>query len=341
MHPTVDNDLVVLYFSLVVGTLFCGIQADTVTQKPQWGYDEKVAGGPDQWHHHDEDCAGRFQSPIALWQEDLSIDNDLPAFELIGYDKELYGLQMENNGHTVKIEFDPKQHGLRIRGGGLQNGTFYRLAQFHFHWGATDEVGSEHMLGDHYYPFELHLVHIKEPLTLAQALKDPQGLAVLGVLFEHNDLDNNTALIPLIEVMNHVVDKGGKVRLRRPIKARDLLPLDVSNFFRYQGSLTTPPCSEVVTWTVFVDAHPITTAQIEKFRRVRKHDYLPSDADEPDLEGRLLFNHRPVQPLYNRKVAVRKHLKCSLPTRSSASSLSACTRIIFSILSLIVGFMKF
>jgi len=258
---------------------------------------------------------------------------------LIGYDRDLHGLQMENNGHTVKIEINPTQFGLKIRGGGLQNDTYYRLAQFHFHWGEDDSVGSEHTLGNHYYPFEMHLVHIKEPLTLSQALKDPQGLAVLGVFFEHSDVDNNTALIPLIDVMGHVIEKGGKVKLRKPIKARDLLPLDVSNFWRYQGSLTTPPCSEVVTWTLFVDAHPITTQQIEKFRSVRKSDTIQNyDADEVDLEDKLLFNHRPVQPLYDRRVSVRKQLKCALPLKSASNPGQIFNYFLITVLSLIVLF---
>jgi len=73
-----------------------------------------------------------------------------------------------------------------------------------------------------------------------------------------------------------------------------LLPKNTDRFYTYKGSLTTPPCSEAVTWILFPDILPISVFQIEKFRQLSASSH-----------SMLVDNFRHVQPLYNRRVFVR------------------------------------
>jgi carbonic anhydrase len=97
----------------------------------------------------------------------------------------------------------------------------------------------------------LHLVH--------QGVDDPTKLAVLG-MFLHLGSDH-TALHPDAQVLSEVIECGKKVRTKTPISLEAKLPESRSSFARYNGSLTTPPCSENVTWTVFTEPVEVSSEQ--------------------------------------------------------------------------------
>lgn len=113
-------------------------------------------------------------------------------------------------------------------------------------------LGSEHTIGGLRYPAELHLVH--------QGVKDQSKLAVLGVFLKQGQ--QNLALGPEVNILPKIVECGQKARLESGVKLIDKLPECPSSFARYDGSLTTPPCSENVVWTVFTDPVDITGVQV-------------------------------------------------------------------------------
>ena len=96
------------------------------------------------------------------------------------------------------------------------------------------------------FPLELHLVHVKKSANNT----DSDRLAVLGVLFKIQDEDN-TKLKELIDALDKIKFKDDKVMLNNTLPLRSLMPEDTDEFYRYQGSLTTPACNEIVVWTVF------------------------------------------------------------------------------------------
>uniref|UniRef100_A0A8D9ABJ5 carbonic anhydrase n=1 Tax=Cacopsylla melanoneura TaxID=428564 RepID=A0A8D9ABJ5_9HEMI len=104
--------------------------------------------------------------------------------------------------------------------------------------------------------------------------------------------EDNPILDPLIASLGESVDKVGDAKtLEIPLSAQDLLPTNRSVFYRYAGSLTTPPCSESVEWTVLYRTVGASERQLEKFRTVN------SD------EGRdIKYNYRPTQPQHDRKI---------------------------------------
>ncbi len=217
-----------------------------------WGY--AGAEGPSHWAELSPEyrsCSGRNQSPIDLGH---FVDSDLPP---ITFSYRGAGHEMVNNGHTVQINFSADNR-MQLEG------REYRLLQLHFH------APSEHRLQGRQFPMEAHLVHA-----------DADGnLAVVAVLFqegaENGWLDGSWPVMP-----GHA---GAKVQLKKGVSADGLLP-EKRDFYRYNGSLTTPPCSEGVRWVVMKQPVSASRTQIETFRHT---------LHEP--------NNRPVQPLNARLV---------------------------------------
>jgi carbonic anhydrase len=217
-----------------------------------WTYEG--ATGPAHWGSLDTAfarCAnGHAQSPIDIA---APMAGTLPA---IAISYQPTRINVVNNGHTIQVNYDS---GSAIEVGGVR----YTLIQFHFH------VPSEHTIGGKPAAAELHLVH-----------RNPKGqLAVIGVLMEPGA--ENAALAPL---WAHLPAKAGPVqKTDARINAADLLPA-ARTTYRYDGSLTTPPCSEGVKWMVMTT--PITL----------------SDQQLASLKAILHGNSRPVQAIDGRTV---------------------------------------
>ncbi len=127
-------------------------------------------------------------------------------------------------------------------------------------------------------------------------MKHPDGLAVLGVFFQLTSGDEDNAYLErLLEGVPYIQNGPAEKRLNKVLRLSYLVPWKTQNFFRYQGSLTTPPCSEAVTWTVFTESLKVGEAQMAMLRSLRfGHELSLSD------------NFRPVRPVNNRVVYVTK-----------------------------------
>lgn len=217
-----------------------------------WSYDGNE--GPDHWAHLTPEygaCAGRNQSPVNLQG---FVDARL---EPIAFSYGAGGHEVVHNGHTVQVNY---QSGSSIR----IDGRDFALKQFHFH------APSENLIDGTSYPFEAHLVHA-----------DADGkLAVIAVLFEEG-----TANPALAAAWSAMPEHGGEQHaLAAPLDVESLLPADRS-YYRFEGSLTTPPCTEGVHWLVMKQPMSASAQQIERFAQVMHHP-----------------NNRPVQPLNARLV---------------------------------------
>jgi carbonic anhydrase len=200
-----------------------------------WGYSGE--GGPENWAKLAADnamCAlGRNQSPI-----DLSgfVEADLKPLKL---DYKAGASEIVNNGHTIQVNYAP--------GSSLTvDGRAFELKQFHFH------APSENRVGGKQFPLEGHLVH---------ADKDG-NLAVLAVMFEAGAanpvLEKAWAAMP--------VKAGGKAPLPAGLNVLAMLPAD-KDYYRFNGSLTTPPCTEGVRWLVAKKPASVSKAQVERFSK--------------------------------------------------------------------------
>ncbi|XP_055544276.1 carbonic anhydrase 7 [Wyeomyia smithii] len=250
-----------------------------------------------RWARAHQSCAGRHQSPIAI-SNNRAIPLNMPAIELVGYNNLLPGpITLHNNGHSVSLDIPKSERGTHpyIFGGKMLNE--YELEGLHFHWGDKNNRGSEHVLNDIRYPLEMHIIHRnKKYKTVAEALGYSDGLTVLGFLYqvtEHEspEIAHLLRSFPMIEEFNN------QVQLNFTFTLNSILgDLDLTRFYTYKGSLTTPPCSEAVTWVLFPDLLSISIMQIRRFRML-----------DTSLQGvPMVDNFRALQPVGNRRIFVRK-----------------------------------
>lgn len=269
----------------------------------------------DEWdydHHHTkpEDWKGvckfgREQSPININTHDTIKVKTRSSFTFHNYFEKTES-SLRNNGHTLVMEFKKIHHHDRdgtkfnskwIKGGSLP-GSKFELRQAHFHWGSTSDQGSEHTINNEYSPMEMHLVHWNTDIaeTYEEAIKSRvyNALAVLAINFrieeKNNKLENFFKSVNNVRTQNQVTTLGDGVVLE------DFLPDDTNKFFRYNGSLTTPGCNEIVVWTIFKERTAISQEQMDALRRTTYIHKGESDARV------ISNNYRPTQPLNGRNI---------------------------------------
>ncbi|XP_041523537.1 carbonic anhydrase 9 isoform X1 [Microtus oregoni] len=208
------------------------------------------------WPQVSPACAGRFQSPIDIRPELTSFCRALQPLELLGYELQpLPELSLQNNGHTVQLTLPP---GLKMA---LAPGQEYRALQLHLHWGTSDHPGSEHTVNGHRFPAEIHVVHLSTAFSeLHEALGRPGGLAVLAAFLQESP-EENGAYEQLLSHLGEIAEEGTQIKIPG-LDVSALLPSDLSRYYRYEGSLTTPPCSQGVIWTVFNQTVKLSAKQL-------------------------------------------------------------------------------
>ncbi|KAF5404620.1 Erythrocyte carbonic anhydrase [Paragonimus heterotremus] len=177
-----------------------------------------------------------------------------------------------NNGHSAKITFPSDIWFLSLTNDLTPQ---YEVVQIHFHWGFKNARGSEHLLQGKSFAMEAHLVcYNKRYKSFSEAAESPHGLAVLGFWVDISSASNTG--ITLLEqlgdfskVLPDIVNYNTSVRINAFDLAELLTVVDPKNFFRYEGSLTTPPCTPNVIWTVFRDSALITEEQLALFRALQ------------------------------------------------------------------------
>lgn len=152
----------------------------------------------------------------------------------------------------------------QVSGGPLHG--VYEFSQFHFHWGDNDTYGSEGTIDNHSFPMAIHLVFYKKNYRSARdALDYPDGLTVLSLYYVVSEEDN-PAYTEFTELLGRISRSDQSAKFQNPPSIFDLIKTDFSRYHSYNGSLTTPPCSEVVTWIDFEDPIPLSHDQVNSLR---------------------------------------------------------------------------
>jgi len=221
--------------SMLAGLLACPVCAGLARAEgaaPHWTYEGH--GGADEWGALDsrfKACAvGAEQSPIDLKKATKA---DVGALRTLWRAE---AAKVVNNGHTVQVNV----------GGGSSaslDGDNYTLKQYHFH------TPSEHALDGARTDMEVHFVHANSA----------GKLAVVGVFMTSGARHDGFAAI-----MAAAPKEEGEAVLPANVDPNKFLPKSKARF-RYEGSLTTPPCSEIVDWNVFEQPIQVAEADINAF----------------------------------------------------------------------------
>lgn len=201
-----------------------------------WEY--RGDNGPDHWGEIDPAnrvCSvGHQQSPINITG---SVRADVEPLSI----RWMKGpVTMVNNGHTIQVNMPP--------GNTLSRADkTYDLLQFHFH------APSEHLVDGKVYPMEVHFVH-KHPET--------GELAVVGVFLLQGQPNDSFS-----ELSKKFPRRPGDENVLENFSAAGLVPPSLG-YWTYPGSLTTPPCSEIVTWLVMMEPMLVDARDIDNFTSI-------------------------------------------------------------------------
>ncbi|KAJ8040090.1 Carbonic anhydrase 12 [Holothuria leucospilota] len=256
-----------------------------------WGYHDPI--GPNMWPYlFADECAQRRQSPINIVTA-RAVRASIPQVILFGYNARPNKMKAFNNGHIIKFKVKGVQkvpHSMT-----QSDATSYDIEDIHFHWGSHNFQGSEHTLDGRRFAAEMHIVHKLRGKTFSESAKLNGGVTVLGVFIDVGP-DDNPAYEPLIESLQHIIYKNDTHKFMYNYPLRSLLPSNTKEFMRYEGSLTTPMCDEIVLWTLFRHPVQISWRQIVQLRglhRTRRDEMPPLPMTD---------NWRPTQPLNGRAV---------------------------------------
>ncbi|GAA50297.1 carbonic anhydrase [Clonorchis sinensis] len=255
------------------------------TKAAEWSYVD-----PSSWYKEYPFCSGYYQSPIDINYKDSVYAPKLGQITITNLSKvEQTNYTVINNGHTVEVRFNDKQWEISVG----SDGDPYYPTQMHFHWGGPNRGGSEHLLGGLRYAMETHIVSYNGRLfkSKEEAVSGPNGLAVFGILHKLEEFaQTDQTQFGKMGTFEGALASITAAKQSKSIPAFDLAALlgqvETTQYYRYQGSLTTPPCTQNVMWTVFTKSVPVKPAQLELLRSLRTSKSSP-----------LQDNYRPVQPL--------------------------------------------
>lgn len=250
---------ILMFAAFLTGDLkrFINVQNDLKIDAPHihWSYEGETA--PDYWGELDLSFSacinGTEQSPIDIVTSQIV---EAEESEIIDIHYQPTTITIENNGHTIQANTETQNNSI------ILGGTIYKLSQLHFH------TPSEHQLNGESFDMEIHLVH----------KSDDGDHAVVGIMIKKGQVNK-----VLSTIWDNLPKRENGITLKTTIDLTSIFPED-KDYFKYNGSLTTPLCTEGVKWVLLKEPSEMSKEQIDAFR--------------------VLFanNHRPVQPLNKREV---------------------------------------
>lgn len=225
--------------------------------RDHWSYHGE--NSPEHWVEieRNSQCGGKSQSPINIIDVHTQKPENANSLQLF-YSEKTRLRDVKNNGHTIQFDF--------MRGDSIiYNGKSYELVQVHFHEHA------EHLVCGVVYPIEIHLVH----------LSTDHQISVLAILGKEG---GESQIFELLESFLPI-EMGESKDLDVTCNLNQLLPAE-KTFYSYNGSLTTPPCTEGVNWIVFKE--PIILS-LEEVQKLKSNMPLDNFRGEQPLNGRLVY----------------------------------------------------
>ncbi|XP_043691022.1 alpha carbonic anhydrase 4-like [Telopea speciosissima] len=239
MFTKISFPFLLLTSSLLSSLFICRATEIEVEDETAFGYQEGSDNGPEQWAKidpHWKTCAnGEMQSPIDLLNKRVQV---FPGLGKLKRDYRSAPAKVINRGHDIAVEWIGDAGIINI------NGTDYSLKQCHWH------SPSEHTFNGSRYNLELHLVHYSES----------GQISVVGITYKYGRPDH---------FLSKLVPQLGSVGMTEK-DVRIIDPGDIKfgsrKYYRYIGSLTVPPCTEGVIWTITKKVRTVSREQVRALR---------------------------------------------------------------------------
>ena len=205
---------------------------------------------------------GMRQSPILINTSTVIFSNTLPPLTFQNWNTSLSGI-FKNDGKSV--DFIPND---TTASSVMKNGVTYYVCQFHFHWGAGDTNGTEHQIDGTKYSAELHIVTVTNASYCSSPglLTAPDSVLVIGVLCKAKSGISARSTYPWSQLMVPLMYSANNSVAG--VKYSDFLPASLDYYF-YNGSLTTPSCSETVQWYVLKNTIDIPSDFVVQMRMIQ------------------------------------------------------------------------
>ncbi|XP_057440583.1 alpha carbonic anhydrase 4-like isoform X1 [Lotus japonicus] len=257
-------------FSLVfLVTILCSSLFLTTTASESKGeeyiYTKGARNGPENWGSLKpewEVCRnGKSQSPIDI--------KNVEGFSQLGKLKKDYKVApatLKNRGHDIMLQWDGDAGKLNI------NGTYYKFVQSHWH------TPSEHTLNGSKFDMEMHAVH-----------ENSKGeRAVIGIWYTIGQPD------PLLsKLLDNIKLSGDNKDIDLGILNPGLIKFGSRKYYRYVGSLTTPPCSEGVIWTIVKKVRTVSREQLKALKEAVHDGFEINARPTQELNGRKVWLYTP------------------------------------------------
>ncbi|CAL1526652.1 unnamed protein product [Lymnaea stagnalis] len=280
------------YLTAPNGALLCPLPSEGFSYKP-------VAGtGPSSWAEISPCCGGSRQSPRNL-AVIHGVGKCVEQTTRLHYNStgQIEG-HVFNNGKDPTIHFSSDATAYLFGAPGTHGA--YVLYNIHVHFNSLLGRGSEHAISGRFFDGEVHLVHYKaEYGSVQEAVLHPDGLVVVALFLEEvNDNRGNGEIISLIDSLANLKGIGEEHQIPHHVNLAQLLPTS-QDYYTYDGSLTTPPCSESVRWIVVRNPVYIHTLELQILTNLESAD------------GGLISDTSNDRPLQTGDTEIQRNFACS------------------------------
>ncbi|KAL3715769.1 hypothetical protein ACJRO7_007505 [Eucalyptus globulus] len=255
-----------VFFALGLLLTLSSASESEVDDETPFTYIEGTGKGPKEWGQidpHWQACGmGKLQSPIDLLNERVQV---FPNLGKLKRDYKPAPAVVKNRGHDITVTWKGDAGKINI------NGTYYNLLQCHWH------SPSEHTFNGSRYDLELHMVH----------LNSHEEIAVIGIVYKYGRPD--PFLTKLLEHITVVGKEDTDLGVINP----GIIKFGSRKYFRYIGSLTVPPCTEGVVWTIVRKVRTVSRKQVEALREAVHDGYEANARPTQQLDGRAVWLYTP------------------------------------------------